>query len=80
MVTDADIGNNQPSTFSIVSGSDGRFSIDPDGNIRTDLDYSVAVNRIFDYETKPSYELTIRATNTQNGPSGPVFSEVVNLA
>lgn len=76
-VSDADIGNNQPSTFSIEDGDDGRFSIDSDGNIYTDLDFSVGVDRVLDYETKPSYQLTVRATNTENDPAGmPVFTDV----
>ncbi|KAI6657182.1 Hedgling [Oopsacas minuta] len=75
MVTDADIGNNQPSTFSIEAGADGRFAIDSDGNIRTTLDPSVGVEKILDFETTPSYQLTIRATNIQPGPSGIVFTE-----
>ncbi|KAI6657176.1 Protocadherin-15 [Oopsacas minuta] len=75
-VTDKDIGNNQPSEFSIISGHDDRFMIDQNGNIITTLDDSAGVEKIIDYETKQVFDLVVRATNIEDGPAGSVFSEV----
>ena len=75
-VTDEDIGNNQPSIFSIESGHDDKFAIDQNGVITTTLDASAGVDKIIDFETKAEYILVVRATNIKDGPNGTVFSEV----